>query len=70
MIELFFFPSPNGQKALIALEELGLLAAKNTGFVDDPVKDNIVLAQATAPGEWVEAGTTIALTVGIYEDGE
>lgn len=24
MIELFFFPSPNGQKALIALEELGL----------------------------------------------
>lgn len=33
------------EEALGVLDELGLFAAKNTGFVDDPDKDNIVLTQ-------------------------
>lgn len=56
------------ESALASLQEVGLLAAKVTGFVDDPAKDEIVLAQDPAPGEWVGAGTTITLTVGKYED--
>ncbi len=57
------------EAALESLSEAGLLAAKVTGFVDDPAKDGIVLTQDPAPGEWVDAGTTITLTVGVYEDG-
>ena len=56
------------ESALESLQEVGLLAAKVTGFVDDPAKDGIVLAQDPAPGEWVGAGTTITLTVGKYEE--
>lgn len=54
------------EEALVTLDNLGLLAAKNTGFVDDPGKDNIVLTQDPAPGEWVPTGATIKLTVGVY----
>jgi len=56
------------ESALASLQEVGLLAAKVTGFVDDPANDGIVLAQDPAPGEWVGAGTTITLTVGVYEE--
>jgi len=56
------------EDALAALDEIGLLAAKNTGFVDNPEQDNIVLTQTPAPSEWVDAGTTITLTVGVYEE--
>lgn len=57
------------EEALASLQELGLLAAKVTGFVDDPSKDGIVLTQDPAPGEWVNEGTTVTLTVGVYDDG-
>jgi vancomycin resistance protein YoaR len=56
------------EDALAALADVGLLAAKVEGFVDDPEKDGIVLAQDPAPGEWVDHGTTITLTVGVYEE--
>lgn len=56
------------EDALAALSEVGLLAAKVEGFVDDPDKHGIVLAQDPAPGEWVDHGTTITLTVGVYEE--
>jgi vancomycin resistance protein YoaR len=56
------------EDALAALQEVGLLAAKVTGFVDDPAKDGIVLTQDPAPGAWVNAGTTVTLTVGVYEE--
>jgi len=56
------------EDALAELQEVGLLAAKVTGFVDDPAKDGIVLTQDPAPGEWVDAGTTVTLTVGVYEE--
>lgn len=54
--------------ALALLDGMGLKAAKNTGFVDDPGKNNVVLAQDPASGEWVSAGATIKLTVGVYQD--
>lgn len=53
--------------ALAQLADLGLFAAKHTGFVIDPEKDNIVLTQNPAPGAWVEAGSTVTLTVGVYD---
>ncbi|KAA3640700.1 MAG: PASTA domain-containing protein [Armatimonadetes bacterium] len=56
------------EEALGMLDELGLLAAKTTGFVDDPEKDNIVLTQDPAPGEWVPLGSTIKLTVGVFQE--
>jgi vancomycin resistance protein YoaR len=55
------------EAALETLSEAGLLAAKVTGFVDNPAKDGIVLTQDPAPGDWVDAGTTVTLTVGVYE---
>lgn len=54
--------------ALALLDGLGLKASKTTGFVDDSSKHNIVLTQDPAPGEWVPAGATIKLTVGVYQD--
>lgn len=54
--------------ALAQLSDLGLFAAKNTGFVDDPAKHDIVLTQDPAPGDWVKDGSTIALTVGVYQE--
>jgi hypothetical protein len=56
------------EDALSALQEVGLLAAKVTEPVDDPAKDGIVLTQDPVPGEWVNAGTTVTLTVGLYEE--
>ncbi|MCZ7533479.1 MAG: VanW family protein [Acidimicrobiia bacterium] len=56
------------EEALGVLDELGLFAAKNTGFVDDPDKDNIVLTQDPAPGEWVPIGSTVKLTVGVFQE--
>ena len=56
------------EEALANLEELGLLAAKNSGFVDKPAQDNIVLLQDPAPGEWVPAGSTVTLTVGEFSE--
>ncbi len=55
------------EAALEILSEAELLAAKVTGFVDNPAKDGIVLTQDPAPGDWVDAGTTVTLTVGVYE---
>ncbi len=55
------------ENALASLSEVGLLAAKLTESVDNPAKDGIVLSQDPAPGEWVGAGTTIRLTVGVYQ---
>lgn len=56
------------EQALATLDELGLLAAKNSGFVDNPEQDNIVLLQDPAPGEWVPFGSTITLTVGEFAE--
>ena len=56
------------EDALAALSEVGLLAAKVEGFVDDPDQHGIVLTQEPAPGEWVDHGTTVTLTVGVYEE--
>jgi beta-lactam-binding protein with PASTA domain len=55
-------------EALTSLSNVDLLAAKVTSPVDDPTKDGIVLSQSPSPGEWVEAGSTITLTVGILEE--
>jgi vancomycin resistance protein YoaR len=54
--------------ALSSLSEVGLLAAKTTSPVDDQAKDGIVIDQNPSSGEWVGAGTTITLTVGVYEE--
>ncbi len=52
--------------ALAALSDKGFLAAKNLESVDDPAKNDVVLAQKPGRGEYVAPGTTIALTVGSY----
>lgn len=54
--------------ALSSLSEVGLLAAKVTSPVEDPTNDGIVLDQSPTPGQWVNAGTTITLTVGLFEE--
>jgi beta-lactam-binding protein with PASTA domain len=56
------------EQALTALDELGLLASKNSGFVDDADQHNIVLTQDPAPKEWVDIGSTIKLTVGEFSE--
>jgi hypothetical protein len=56
------------EEALAALEAIGLLAAKTTGFVEDPLQNNIVLTQDPAPKEWVSSGSTIGLTVGEFSE--
>lgn len=54
------------EDALVKLSELGLFAAKNTSSVENAAKDGVVLAQDPASGEWVGAGSTVSLTVGVY----
>lgn len=56
------------EEALAALQEIGLLASKNTGFVDSAEQHNIVLTQDPAPNEWVASGSTISLTVGEFSE--
>jgi vancomycin resistance protein YoaR len=60
--------SQTWQDALASLSEVGLLAAKVTSSVEDATRDGIVLDQSPAPGEWVEAGTTVTLTVGLFDE--
>ncbi len=55
-------------EALAELEALGLLASRTDGFVDDPEKHDVIVTQDPAPGEWIPAGTTVKLTVGVYEE--
>jgi vancomycin resistance protein YoaR len=55
-------------EALSSLSDAGLLAAKVTTPVDSPANDGVVITQSPSPGEWVEAGTTVTLTVGIFEE--
>ncbi|GMQ93030.1 MAG: VanW family protein [Acidimicrobiia bacterium] len=54
------------ESALESLSEAGLFAARVTEVVNSAAKDGIVLSQDPAPGEWVGAGVTITLTVGVY----
>ncbi len=54
------------EQALTALENQGMLAAKQLKSVNAHSNDNIVLAQDPARDEWVQPGTTITLTVGVY----
>ena len=60
--------SQTWEDALESLSEVGLLAAKVTSPIDDATKDGIVLSQSPAPGEWVGAGTTVTLTVGLFAE--
>ncbi len=53
--------------ALASLAEMGLLAAKATETVDDPAKEGIVLTHDPVAGEWVDAGATVTLTIGVFE---
>lgn len=55
-------------EALAELEALGILASRTDVFVDDPSKNGVVIGQDPASGTWVEAGTTIKLTVGIFDE--
>ncbi len=56
------------EDALSSLSDVGLLAAKVTSPVDNPTKDGVVITQSPSPGEWVGAGSTITLTVGLFEE--
>ncbi len=67
-VELPSLINQTWEEALATLDELGLLAARNSGFVDNPEQNNIVLLQDPAPGEWVPAGSTIILTVGEFSE--
>ncbi len=67
-VQLPSFIGMTWEQALTALDELGLLASKNSGFVDDADQHNIVLTQDPAPKEWVDIGSTIKLTVGEFSE--
>lgn len=56
-------------EVLTELEALGLLVARTDVFVDDPSKDGLVIGQDPASGTWVDAGSTIKVTIGVYEEG-
>ncbi len=68
-VELPSMSNKTWDEALAELEALGLLAARIEGFVDDPAKDGVVLAQDPAPGTWLPKGTTVKLTVGVFDEG-
>ncbi len=55
-------------EVLTQLEALGLLVSRTDVFVDDPAKDGLVIGQDPASGTWVEAGSTIKVTIGVYEE--
>ncbi|MFV1999172.1 MAG: VanW family protein [Acidimicrobiia bacterium] len=62
-------PSVAGQtweQALATLSDIGMLAAKQPETVTDASKNNIVLSQTPAKGEWITPGSTITLTVGAF----
>lgn len=56
--------------ALETLQAQGLLAARIDTPVDDPAQDGVVIAQDPPSGEWIDAGATITLTVGVYSGGD
>lgn len=56
--------------ALETLQAQGLLAARADSPVDDSSQDGVVIAQDPPSGEWVNAGATITLTVGVYSGGD
>jgi vancomycin resistance protein YoaR len=55
-------------EALTSLSDVGLLAAKASSPVESPTKDGIVISQSPSSGEWAGAGSTITLTVGLFEE--
>jgi vancomycin resistance protein YoaR len=55
-------------EVLTQLEALGLLAARTDVFVDDPSKDGLVIGQDPASGTWVDAGSTIKVTIGVFDE--
>ena len=57
------------QDALTALQEIGILAARVDVTVEDESQDGVVIGQDPATGEWVGAGSTVTLQVGVYEGG-
>ncbi|MGI9667357.1 MAG: VanW family protein [Acidimicrobiia bacterium] len=57
------------EDALLALQELGLLAARVDEPVEDADLDGRVIGQDPAVGEWANSGSTVTLTIGSYSGG-
>ncbi|HWO71543.1 MAG TPA: transglycosylase domain-containing protein [Actinomycetota bacterium] len=53
-----------GWRAVLALEEAGLVARVERTPVEDPAEQGVVLAQAPPAGERVPAGSEVTITVG------
>ena len=53
--------------ALAALQEVGLLAARVDTSVPDEAQNDIVQSQDPGSGQWVDAGATITLNVGVWD---
>lgn len=63
-------PSVSGlawSDALVVLQEAGLLAARADVSVSDESQNDIVQSQDPGSGAWVNAGSTVTLTVGVWD---
>ena len=52
-----------------SLAGLGWIVIRNDVTVEDPAAHHIVIAVSPRPGNWVDLGGSVTLTVGVYEGG-
>jgi len=53
--------------ALAALQEIGLLAARNDVPVSDEGQNDVVQSQDPSSGQWLSSGSTVTLRVGVWD---
>jgi len=53
--------------ALVVLQEAGLLAARADVSVSEESQNDVVQSQDPVSGAWVNAGSTVTLTVGVWD---
>jgi hypothetical protein len=66
-------PSLSGStwdEALVRVQEIGILAARVDESTDDEALDGVVVGQDPGPGVWVNAGSTVTLTVATFAGGD
>ncbi|MGI9584832.1 MAG: VanW family protein, partial [Acidimicrobiia bacterium] len=66
-------PSLSGStwdQALVTLQEIGILAARVDEPTENPDLDGVITAQDPVSGTWVNAGSTVTLTVGVFSGGD
>ena len=62
MIDLYYWPTPNGHKASVTLEELGLEVQVRRRWVESR-REFAVLAMEPEPGTVVPPGSEVQITI-------